>query len=101
MEFCAGGNLSTLVLAVGKLEDIQADCYFKQLLRGLEYLHEMGVAHNDLKPKNLLLKVHGCLKITDFEIAECFLLAWETEVYMTSGLRGACPNTAPEEYLQT
>jgi len=52
MEFCAGGDLYTLVLRAGKLETAEPDCYFKQLMRGVEYLHEMGVAHHDLKPQD-------------------------------------------------
>ena len=98
MEFCAGGDLYTLVLAAGKLEVAEADCYFKQLMCGVEYLHEMGVAHRDLKPENLLLTTHGCLKITDFGNGECFRMAWEKEAHMTAGLCGSAPYIAPEEY---
>lgn len=99
MEFCAGGDLYTLVLAAGKLEVNEADCYFKQLMRGVEYMHEMGVAHRDLKPENLLLTTHGSLKITDFGNGECFRMAWETESHMVSGLCGSAPYIAPEEYV--
>ena len=98
MEFCAGGDLYTLVLATGKLEVTEADCYFKQLMCGVEYLHEMGVAHRDLKPENLLLTTHGSLKITDFGNGECFRMAWEKEAHMTAGLCGSAPYIAPEEY---
>ena len=99
MEFCAGGDLYTLVLAAGKLEVAEADCYFKQLMCGVEYLHEMGVAHRDLKPENLLLTTHGSLKITDFGNGECFRMAWEKEAHMTAGLCGSAPYIAPEEYV--
>ena len=99
MEFCAGGDLYTLVLAAGKLEVQEADCYFKQLMCGVEYLHEMGVAHRDLKPENLLLTTHGSLKITDFGNGECFRMAWEKEAHMTAGLCGSAPYIAPEEYI--
>ena len=99
MEFCAGGDLYTLVLAAGKLEPAEADCYFKQMMRGVEYMHEMGVAHRDLKPENLLLTMHGSLKITDFGNGECFRMAWETEAHMTAGLCGSAPYIAPEEYV--
>ena len=99
MEFCAGGDLYTLVLAASKLEVAEADCYFKQLMRGVEYLHEMGVAHRDLKPENLLLTTHGSLKITDFGNGECFRMAWEKEAHMTAGLCGSAPYIAPEEYV--
>ncbi|KAJ8613071.1 hypothetical protein MRB53_037123 [Persea americana] len=98
MEFCAGGDLYTLVLAAGKLEVIEADCYFKQLMRGVEYIHEMGVSHRDLKPENLLLTSSGALKITDFGNGECFRMAWEKEPHMVAGLCGSAPYIAPEEY---
>ncbi|EPE06152.1 serine threonine-protein kinase hal4 [Ophiostoma piceae UAMH 11346] len=99
MEFCAGGDLYTLVLAAGKLEVQEADCFFKQMMRGVEYMHEMGVAHRDLKPENLLLTTHGALKITDFGNGECFRMAWESDAHMVSGLCGSAPYIAPEEYV--
>jgi protein-serine/threonine kinase len=99
MEFCAGGDLYTLVLAAGKLEVLEADCFFKQMMRGVEYMHEMGVAHRDLKPENLLLTTRGGLKITDFGNGECFRMAWENDAHMVSGLCGSAPYIAPEEYV--
>ncbi|POR34818.1 Serine/threonine-protein kinase hal4 [Tolypocladium paradoxum] len=98
MEFCAGGDLYTLVLSSGKLEVQEADCFFKQMMRGVEYLHEMGVAHRDLKPENLLLTTRGAIKITDFGNGECFRMAWETDAHMVSGLCGSAPYISPEEY---
>ncbi|PKS09973.1 hypothetical protein jhhlp_004597 [Lomentospora prolificans] len=100
MEFCAGGDLHSLVVAAVKLEVQEADCLFKQLMRGVNYLHEMGVAHRDLKPENLLLTTHGALKITDFGNGECFRMAWETDAHMVSGLCGSAPYIAPEEYTE-
>lgn len=101
MEFCAGGDLYTLVLAAGKLEMAEADCYFKQIMRGVEYMHEMGVAHRDLKPENLLLTTNGAIKITDFGNGECFRMAWESDAHMVTGLCGSAPYIAPEEYVDT
>ena len=100
MEFCAGGDLYTLILAAGKLELAEADCYFKQLMRGVKYLHQMGVAHRDLKPENLLLTPSGAVKIADFGNGECFRMAWEKESHMTAGLCGSAPYIAPEEYTE-
>ncbi|OLL22770.1 Serine/threonine-protein kinase hal4, partial [Neolecta irregularis DAH-3] len=98
MEFCAGGDLYTLILASTKLDPDEADCYFKQLMRGVDYMHSMGVAHRDLKPENLLLTTNGALKITDFGNGECFRMAWEQEAHLTCGLCGSAPYIAPEEY---
>ncbi|KAI8649747.1 HAL protein kinase [Fusarium keratoplasticum] len=99
MEYCEGGDLFTLVHSSGKLETQEADCFFKQLMRGVEYMHEMGVVHRDLKPENLLLTRHGGLKISDFGNSDCFRTAWENEVHKMSGLCGSGPYIAPEVYM--
>ncbi|CAG8084178.1 unnamed protein product [Penicillium salamii] len=99
MEYCSGGDLHSLIVAKGQLEKAEADCFFKQLMRGANYLHEMGIAHRDLKPENLLLTSNGCLKISDFGDAECFRLAWETDIHMSRTRRGSRPYVSPEQYL--
>lgn len=100
MEFCSGGDLYTLIIAAGKLEYAEADCFFKQMIRGVNYMHDMGVAHRDLKPENLLLTQNGVLKITDFGNSECFKMAWEKEIQYSDGICGSSPYIAPEEYNQ-
>ncbi|CAG8098955.1 unnamed protein product [Penicillium salamii] len=99
MEYCSGGDLHSLIVAKGQLEKAEADCFFKQLMRGANYLHEMGIAHRDLKPENLLLTSNGCLKISDFGDAECFRLAWETDIHTSRTRRGSRPYVSPEQYL--
>ncbi|KAL2833193.1 kinase-like domain-containing protein [Aspergillus pseudoustus] len=79
MEYCAGGDLRTLLQVATTtrnprvFSEANADCLFKQLLRGLVYLHNrVGVAHCDLAPENLLLTEKGRLKIGGFERAVVF-----------------------------
>ncbi|QLL32132.1 hypothetical protein HG536_0C03000 [Torulaspora globosa] len=98
MEYCAGGDLFTLIVAAGKLEYLEADCFFKQLIRGVVYMHDMGVCHRDLKPENLLLTSQGTLKIIDFGNSECFKMAWEKDIHLSGGVCGSSPYIAPEEY---
>lgn len=99
MEFCPGGDLYTLIIAAGKLEYAEADCLFKQLIRGVNYMHDMGVAHRDLKPENCLLTQQGVLKLTDFGNSECFKMAWESEIHLSEGVCGSSPYIAPEEFI--
>lgn len=100
MEYCQGGDLYSLIITAGKLEYAEADCFFKQLLRAVYYMHSMGVSHRDLKPENILLTHDGTLKITDFGNAECFKMAWEEDVQLSHGVSGSSPYIAPEEYTQ-
>ncbi len=52
MEFCSGGSLASL-LEHGRIEDEQVIMvYALQLLEGLAYLHEIKIAHRDIKPES-------------------------------------------------
>ncbi|KAL2002563.1 hypothetical protein VTN02DRAFT_6512 [Thermoascus thermophilus] len=99
MEYCAGGDLHTLISTSGKLAKLEADCFFKQLMRGIQYLHANGVAHRDLKPEHILLTIHGTVKIVDFGNAECFHAAWDEQSGPPERLSGTIPYIAPEVYL--
>lgn len=44
----------------------------RQLLLGLEYLHENNICHRDLKPENILVGQDGTFKIADFGVAHFF-----------------------------
>ncbi|KAK8111836.1 kinase-like domain-containing protein [Apiospora kogelbergensis] len=47
----------------------QIKCYMKQLLQGLQYLHESHILHRDMKAANLLINNKGVLQIADFGLA--------------------------------
>jgi len=44
--------------------------YFHQLVEGVEYIHEQGVAHLDLKLENIMLGDNFDLRIIDFDQAQ-------------------------------
>jgi mitogen-activated protein kinase kinase kinase len=53
MEYCSGGSLANL-LEHGRIEDEQVITFYAlQLLEGLVYLHESGIAHRDVKPESM------------------------------------------------
>ncbi len=41
----------------------------KQILSGLDFLHDNGILHRDLKPSNVLVDTEGCMRLADFGIS--------------------------------
>lgn len=70
MEFAPHGDFfDFLTNHRAEMDEKLTRTYFRQLIDGLEYLHENGVAHLDLKPENLLLGADFNLKIADFDLS--------------------------------
>jgi serine/threonine protein kinase len=70
-EFCKEDNL----LDVDKAIDI-----IFQACRALDYAHNKGVVHWDIKPSNIMLDVGGAVKITDFGISRTTHEALRTDI---------------------
>ncbi|KAG0212753.1 serine/threonine-protein kinase HAL4/sat4 [Mortierella sp. NVP41] len=100
MEYCAGGDMHTLIASATTLDEAESSCFFSQLINGIGFLHSQGVVHRDLKPENLLLTADGCLKIADFGNSEVFRMPWENKVRSSASICGSGPFIAPEEFTQ-
>lgn len=60
------GFLSSLRKKKVKINSDLKDSLFKQIVKGVQYLHENNVIHRDLKPENFLVDSEGVIKIGDF-----------------------------------
>ncbi len=69
-EWLSGGSLETRLARSLSRDDIT------QVLRAcaaaLTFLHERGLTHGDLRPRQLLFDPNGTLKLTDAGVAEAF-----------------------------
>lgn len=69
MEYVEGQDLATVVKQRGPLPVPLAIDWILQAARGLQYAHDQGIIHRDIKLANLLLDNQGTVKILDMGLA--------------------------------
>eukprot|EP00199_Chlamydomonas_sp_CCMP681_P002628 CAMPEP_0119116116 /NCGR_PEP_ID=MMETSP1180-20130426/52106_1 /TAXON_ID=3052 ORGANISM="Chlamydomonas cf sp, Strain CCMP681" /NCGR_SAMPLE_ID=MMETSP1180 /ASSEMBLY_ACC=CAM_ASM_000741 /LENGTH=324 /DNA_ID=CAMNT_0007105231 /DNA_START=111 /DNA_END=1085 /DNA_ORIENTATION=- len=77
MEYAPGGSLFGMVQRDVRLSEDTSRWFFQQLCMTLDFCHERGVAHRDIKLENLLLKplpglALPLLKACDFGFSKVF-----------------------------
>ncbi|MBK8472830.1 MAG: serine/threonine-protein kinase [Sphingobacteriales bacterium] len=97
MEFANAGDISLFFKKTQPTELTRQ--VILDILSGLAYLHENGIAHRDMKPKNILLsEENGRLtaKIADFGISKKVEAGEDASV--SSQLLGSVEYMAPEQF---
>jgi serine/threonine protein kinase len=69
MEYVEGTGLREYLNRKATFDLGQIVAIVSQLLLALDFAHERGVVHRDVKPANLILTSGGTLKVADFGIA--------------------------------
>jgi serine/threonine-protein kinase len=69
MEYVEGTGLREYLNRKASFDLGQIVAIVSQLLLALDFAHERGVVHRDVKPANLILTADGALKVADFGIA--------------------------------
>ena len=70
--------------------------WLRQAASALDYAHEKGVVHRDVKPRNLLFDDRGRLVVADFGIARA---AFEEALTVSGELLGTAAYISPEQAL--
>jgi len=94
VEYVPGGSLATR-MAHGRLNRSTALKYLHGIARGLDYAHQHGVVHRDVKPANVLLTGEDEPVLADFGLAK--LLQGSSLKSMTGVTTGTPAYMAPEQ----
>jgi serine/threonine protein kinase len=97
MEYVDGLNLRR-ALQAGRMQPQEALKIVPQICDALQFAHDEGIVHRDVKPENILLDKRGRVKIADFGIAK--ILGRNTGIYTLTGpwqVVGTLHYMAPEQ----
>ena len=93
MEYVEGDALADELARHGPLTPERVVELALQVCAGLQAAHASGLVHRDVKPRNLLLRPDGVLKIADFGIARA---AESTRLTEVGTILGTAAYLAPE-----
>nr|BBH92675.1 hypothetical protein KTA_08740 [Thermogemmatispora argillosa] len=94
MDYLPGGSLRQRYPAGSRLPLAVALDYTCQIAEALQYAHESGIIHRDVKPENMLIGHDGSVLLADFGIAT---IVSSTRLQSTQDLAGTVTYMAPEQ----
>jgi eukaryotic-like serine/threonine-protein kinase len=95
MELFEGETLSERLSRGGAMEPAEAADVMVQVLTALQFAHEAGLVHRDVKPANILVGRDRRAKVADFGIAKAAYAG--NDPTTTGRVLGSVPYLAPEQ----
>ncbi|XP_034939642.1 LOW QUALITY PROTEIN: serine/threonine-protein kinase S6KL [Chelonus insularis] len=90
-EYIPGGELYYLVKEYEKLPEEVVRIYVAELALAIDFLHNAGIVHRDVKASNILLDNEGHALLIDFGLAK-----WLRPLHKTATFCGSYEYMAPE-----
>jgi predicted Ser/Thr protein kinase len=94
MEYLEGQTLAQVIQRRGALPLERTVTILRRLAEALDYAHQCGLVHRDVKPGNVIVHPSGQVALTDFGVARA---AQETRLTTTGALIGTPKYMSPEQ----
>ena len=94
MEYLSGGTVADRLRSGRRPTPVDAIRWLRQAASALDFAHQRGVLHRDVKPQNLLFDERGRLVVGDLGIARA---AFESRLTTSGELFGTAAYMAPEQ----
>ena len=78
MEYIPGGSLSNLCERFGRISENVTRIFMHQILQAVQYLHQNGVIHRDIKGANVLVDSDGSIRLADFGASKLLDVVYES-----------------------
>jgi serine/threonine-protein kinase len=95
MEFVDGRSLKSLLDKNERFPPTETIRIIEELLAGLQFSHDRGVVHRDIKPGNVMLTRDGQVKIADFGIAR----VESSSMTQAGTIMGTPAYMSPEQFM--
>ncbi|WP_020394429.1 serine/threonine-protein kinase [Thiolinea disciformis] len=70
MEYLSGGSLKDKIKQKGRLSQEESLSIARQMGSALDYAHQQGVIHRDVKPANILFRENDIAVLSDFGVSK-------------------------------